>query len=159
MRSRIPPRLARAALIFAIALGIAFLTAFLAGLWDGGEEPVDLGGGPPERIRVEVLNGAGRPGIAREATIMLRDQGYDVVYFGNARDFGWDSSVVIDRVGREAAAQTVARALGITKVESRPDSTLLLEVTVVLGKDWGEGEAGSGIRDSGIILRPVGRRP
>jgi hypothetical protein len=89
-----------------------------------------------ERIRVEVLNAAGVPGIAREATRTLRDGGFDVVYFGNAPTFALDSSVVIARGQGEEGARRVARVLGIPRVESRPDTSLYLEVTVILARDW-----------------------
>jgi hypothetical protein len=89
-----------------------------------------------ERVRVEVLNAAGIPGLARVATRTLRERGFDVVYFGNARGFSPESTLVIDRVGREETAREVADALEVERVRSRPDSTLLLEVTVVVGRDW-----------------------
>lgn len=87
-------------------------------------------------IRVEVLNAAGRSGIARRATASLRDQGFDVVYFGNAAAFDRDSSVVLDRTGDPAAAQAVARALRIRRLDSSPDEGLYLDATVLLGADW-----------------------
>ncbi len=40
------------------------------------------------RVRVEVLNAGGREDMARLATDHLRDRGFDVVYFGNAEEFG-----------------------------------------------------------------------
>lgn len=133
-------RLMKLALGTAILLIAIFIVSFVAGLRDGfkgrgrvGE--IDERTGAP-RVRVEVLNGAGRAGLAREATERLRDRGLDVVYFGNAREFGRDSSLVLDRVGREENARAVAEALGITAVRSEPDSTLLLDVTVILGRDW-----------------------
>ena len=89
-----------------------------------------------ERVRVEVLNAAGIPGLARVVTRTLRERGFDVVYFGNARGFSPESTLVIDRVGREETAREVADALEVVRVRSRPDSTLLLEVTVVVGRDW-----------------------
>jgi hypothetical protein len=98
---------------------------------------------PAERVRVEVLNAAGVPGLARVATRTLRERGFDVVYFGNARGFSPESTLVIDRVGREETAREVAGALEVERVSSRPDSTLLLEVTVVIGRDW------KGARDTG----------
>lgn len=91
---------------------------------------------PGERVRVEVLNAAGVPGLARVATRTLRERGFDVVYFGNARGFSPETTLVIDRVGREETARDVAGALEVERVSSRPDSTLLLEVTVVIGRDW-----------------------
>ena len=91
---------------------------------------------PRERVRVEVLNGGGRAGLARDATEALRDDGFDVVFFGNARESRGDSSVVLDRIGRPDFARSVADALGIRNVRSEPDSNLYLDVSVVLGAGW-----------------------
>ena len=104
------------------------------------EAPADAKAGadaPAGRVRVEVLNASGRPGLAREGTRVLRDRGFDVVSFGNApRGFGPDTSMVLDRVGRMDAARQVADAAGIRRVHARPDSNLYLDATVVLGRDW-----------------------
>ncbi len=112
------------------------------------------------RVRVEVLNAAGRAGLAREATRRLRARGFDVVYFGNAAEFGRDSSVVLDRVGDLRTARSVAGALGIRNVASEPDSSRLLEVSVVLGTDWPPVEKsanqGLGARIQALIRRARG---
>jgi hypothetical protein len=89
-----------------------------------------------ERVRVEVLNGGGRDQMARAATDQLRDQGFDVVHYGNHPDCCRDSSVVLDRVGNLAWARSVADALGIHEVRSEPDSNLYLDVSVVVGRIW-----------------------
>jgi hypothetical protein len=98
----------------------------------------DQGGPEPaaDPVRVEVLNGSGRAGLARDATQRLRAAGFDVVYFGNAARFDHPVSHVVDRAGDTLSARTVAHALGIDSVTSQPDPRLLLEVTVVLGRDW-----------------------
>ena len=88
------------------------------------------------RIRVEVLNAGGVAGRAGEATEVLRDTGFDVVFFGNAGSFDHDSSVVLDRVGEVDPARAVADVLGIRNVRSEPDSNLYLDVTVLVGRDW-----------------------
>lgn len=88
------------------------------------------------RIRVEVLNAGGEPGMARVATEQLRDLGFDVVYFGNAESFGRDSTVVLDRSGELEAARAVGEALGSRSVLSEPDTNLYLDVTVLLGREW-----------------------
>jgi hypothetical protein len=92
---------------------------------------------PTQRVRVQVLNASGRPGLARDATRELRDRGFDVLEFGNA-PAGSDPhrSVVLDRVGKLPLARQVADALRIQRVEARPDTNLVLDVTVVLGRDW-----------------------
>jgi hypothetical protein len=92
------------------------------------------------RVRVEVLNGGGVSGMAREATGALRDVGFDVVAFGNAAEFDAERpSAVIDRVGRPEVARAVAAALGIDNVLSEPDPNLYVDVTVVLGRAWTPG--------------------
>ena len=91
---------------------------------------------PTGRVRVEVLNASGRSGLARQATEVLRDRGFDVVEFGNAQGFGPDSSLVLDRVGNVDLARQVADAIGIRHVRSQPNADLYLDVTVVLGRDW-----------------------
>src|SRR5690606_27326945 len=97
----------------AVAAIVVFVASFIAGLRERASDPER--GSPTlewrpaaERLRIEVLNGAGVAGLAREATERLRDRGFDVVYFGNASEFGRDSSLVIDRVGREEYARAVA---------------------------------------------------
>jgi hypothetical protein len=89
-----------------------------------------------ERVRVEVLNGGGRPNMARAATDHLREVGFDVVFFGNARNFDRDSSVVYVRTGQVDWARSVAGMLGISEVIDQPDEELFLDVTVVLGQEW-----------------------
>lgn len=131
----------RVLLIFAVILAAG---AFLGSAWvqwkPAEERTVETPEGHviriPGTVRAEVLNAGGRPDMAREATIRLRDQGVDVVYFGNAGTFGRDSSVVLDRVERLDAARAVADVLGIRQVRSQPDSNLYLDVTVLLGEDW-----------------------
>ncbi len=140
-------RLRTAALAATLLLVAGLVISMVMGLDTGGEgraaaTPAEVPdvpaarAAPGERVRVEVLNAAGVPGLARTATRRLRERGFDVVYFGNARGFAPETTLVIDRVGQEALARDVAAALGVERVRSRPDSTLLLEVTVVVGTDW-----------------------
>jgi hypothetical protein len=91
---------------------------------------------PTERVRVEVLNAGGRPNLAREVTELLRTDGFDVVFFGNAKEFGAQPSIVLDRVGRLDLARGVADALGIRSVQSEPDSNLFVDVSVRVGEEW-----------------------
>lgn len=88
------------------------------------------------RPRVEVLNGVGDRGVARRGAEVLRDRGFDVVYFGNADAFGHGATRVLDRSGRPEAAAAVARAMGLDSAVTDHDSTLYLDATVILGEDW-----------------------
>ena len=88
------------------------------------------------RIRVSVINTTKIHGLARRATQLLRDQGFDVVEIGTAGPL-LDTTVVLDRSGNPAWATKVAKILGpASRSESRPDSLRYLDVTVLLGSLW-----------------------
>jgi len=131
----------RAVVVLVVVLAVGVLAGSAISQWHRRSDDTSLVPGllpvrGSARVRVEVLNRGGLSGAAREATEQLRDQGFDVVYFGNAASFGPDSSVVLDRVGATEPARAVADALGIRNVRSEPDSNLYLDVSVVLGTDW-----------------------
>ncbi|MEX2325912.1 MAG: LytR C-terminal domain-containing protein [Gemmatimonadaceae bacterium] len=86
------------------------------------------------RIKVEVQNATATRGLARQATLYLRDRGFDVVSFGNASERR-DSTLVLDRSGHGDWAALVATAMK-ARAESRPDSSRYLDVTVLVGGDW-----------------------
>ena len=130
-------------LIFVGTLALSFVVSFGLGLRRvDAPAPTELPN--PNRVvpgifsgkRVEVLNAAGTAGLARGATERLRAAGYDVVYFGNASQLRGTTSIVLDRVGKPAIARAVADRLHIDRVETRLDSTRLVEVSVILGADW-----------------------
>ena len=137
-----------AALVVVFATAGAFLVSAVRGLGGPSAAPEESGRAArrvvPANVdgravgRVEVLNAAGRAGLAREATRTLRDAGFDVVYFGNSTA-GTDSSVVIHRAGSVEVAHAAAAALGIRQVVTREDTTLLVDATVILGSDWKQG--------------------
>jgi hypothetical protein len=87
-------------------------------------------------ITVEVLNANGRAGDARVATRLLRREGIDVVYFGNAGDATLDSTRIIVRRGSAEVGEKVRKALGRGRVEVQLDSAKLLDVSVLLGTDF-----------------------
>jgi hypothetical protein len=87
------------------------------------------------RIRVQVLNATATAGLGRRATAFLRDRGFDVVEVATAPQQR-DSTLVIDRSGQPGWATLVAHALGRGQVQSVPDSSRYLDVTVLVGRDW-----------------------
>ncbi|HET7586230.1 MAG TPA: LytR C-terminal domain-containing protein [Gemmatimonadaceae bacterium] len=87
------------------------------------------------RIRVEVLNATQRRGLARRATDVLRDAGFDVVDFGNAPT-QLDSTIVLDRTGHATWARDAARVLGGARVRTEPDSSRYVDLSVLVGADW-----------------------
>jgi len=147
MKRRDAANLERLGLIAAWIIAGAFVVSFARGLswpFPSAPEPVpalpqhvaidpgNAGGG-----RIEVLNGTNRGGLARAVTERLRDAGFDVVGIGNYRtDPLPDSSFVIDRTGDPTIARSVADRLGIRFVVTRPDSTLFVDASVIVGADW-----------------------
>ncbi len=87
------------------------------------------------RVRVEIINASRTRGLARRATRLLRDRGFDVVTFSNSQTTQ-DSTVVLDRTNHAEWATLVGKALGGARVEARPDTSRYVDVTVVLGGTW-----------------------
>jgi len=135
-----PPRRRRYGRIILILLILAVVGAIV---WFGvrafssptdASVPDDARAPEGVRIKVEVLNATKTRGLARKATLFLRDRGFDVVGSGNESEQR-AKTVVYDRSGHPEWARLVARAMG-APVVSRPDSSRYLDVTVLIGSDW-----------------------
>lgn len=89
-------------------------------------------------MTVEVLNTGAQPGLAKTATRLLRRAGIDVLTFGNAPGAlgPRDSTRVLVWRGSAALGERVRRALGVGRVVVQPDSSKLLDATVLLGADF-----------------------
>jgi hypothetical protein len=105
-------------------------------------DPVTATHGAPDarapegvRVRLEVLNATTIHGLARHATLMLRDHGFDVLLIGSSSE-RLDSVQVLDRSGHPEWAARVAKALGGARVIERPDTSHYVDVTVLLGRGW-----------------------
>ena len=103
----------------------------LAACQDDGARAFPIPGERHGRVIVEVLNAGGRPGAARVGARTLRRAGIDVVYFGNAESGTLDSTRIVVRRGDQAAAQRVRSALKAGRITVEPDSTRLLDITVL----------------------------
>lgn len=130
-------RLAGAVVLgLALTVGFAFaVKAFRAPDVPRRAPPPDASAPQGERVKVQVLNATTVRGLARRATMHLRDQGFDVVETGTSSEQR-DSTLVLDRSGHPEWARRVADALGGARVESRPDTSRYLDVTVLLGRSW-----------------------
>ena len=87
------------------------------------------------RVRVQVLNGTKVRGLARRATQLLRDRGFDVVETGTIND-ARDTTLVLDVSGHPDWANRVAKLFPPSRVQARSDSSRYLDVVVVLGTTW-----------------------
>jgi hypothetical protein len=90
---------------------------------------------PNTRVRVEVINATRTNGLARRATRLLRDRGFDVVTYTTSSVLQ-DTTVVLDRSNHPEWAKLVGQALGGARVDARPDTSRYVDVTVVLGSTW-----------------------
>ena len=131
---------------WSIAVGLAVVVMLSAGAMAWSAQRSEAGGQRPEapkserapegvRIRVQVLNGTKTRGLARRATLLLRDRGFDVVEMGTVTSRR-DTTIVLDLSGHPDWAQRVARALGTARVETRADSSRYLDIAVVIGSSW-----------------------
>ncbi|HEU4989892.1 MAG: LytR C-terminal domain-containing protein [Gemmatimonadota bacterium] len=127
--------IAGAAIVLAVAAGALWWSRARAAHAAGAAPIPDATAPADTRIRVEVLNATRIRGLAREGTFLLRDRGFDVVAIGTSAQQS-DSTVVLDRSNHPEWARRVADALGGARVEARPDSTLYVDVTVLLGRAW-----------------------
>jgi hypothetical protein len=87
------------------------------------------------RVRVQVLNTTKTRGLARRATQLLRDRGFDVVEIGTASPT-IDETMVLDLSGHPAWADAAAKVMAPARTRSRPDSSRYLDITVLIGSSW-----------------------
>jgi hypothetical protein len=97
-----------------------------------------LAGATPAVAQVQVMNGSGVAELAQRAADVLRRHGIDVVAVGNADASDYAETLVLLRRGRIAVAHEVRAALGRGRVLEQRDGTLLVDVTVILGRDYDE---------------------
>jgi LCP family protein required for cell wall assembly len=86
-------------------------------------------------VTVQVLNGNGQSGVARQVAESLQGQGYDVVTVGNAARFDYQQTEVHFRLDREQAARQIADLLRSQALIKASPEDLETDVVVILGKD------------------------
>jgi hypothetical protein len=86
-------------------------------------------------VIVEVLNGCGVSGIADRVAARLKDEDFDVMYVGNADDFNYGETLIVDRSGACCKAVTVARALDVDNVVQQVRESFFVDVSVIVGSD------------------------
>jgi hypothetical protein len=88
------------------------------------------------RVIVRVVNATAVRGLARRATLWLRDFGYDVVDFDSAPKMALTETRIEVHTGHDAWAERVRKALGVGRVVTRPDTSRYVDLTVFVGSDW-----------------------
>ncbi len=90
---------------------------------------------PTPAVTVQVLNGNGQSGVARQVADSLQGQGYNVVTVGNAARFDYQQTEVHFRLDREHAARCIADLIHSQVVIQASPEDFETDVVVILGKD------------------------
>jgi hypothetical protein len=90
---------------------------------------------PKQPIRIELLNGSGRSGLAGELASYLRDGGFDVLEVSNADRADYRATLVVNRTEATEPGKVVAEYLGTRHVIQQISSQEMIDVTVIVGRD------------------------
>ncbi len=92
----------------------------------------------PRNVDVEVLNGAGVSGVARDGANLLRRALLDVVWFGDADSAfaGKDRNVILVRRRDTTGVGRVRAVIGGADVVDAYDVSRVVDLSVVLGRDF-----------------------
>ena len=93
---------------------------------------------PTSLTVIEVLNGSGVAGLGQKFTNYLRQNGYDVIATGNADRSDYESTHLIARTEGTGKIQNVNTTLMLEadKVYQNLDSTLQVDLTLIIGRDY-----------------------
>jgi hypothetical protein len=92
-------------------------------------------GRPKRPLRVELLNGSGRSGLAGELASYLRDGGFDVLLVSNADRSDYRNTLVVNRSEAPEPGKIVADYLGTRHVIQQIRAQEMIDVTVIVGRD------------------------
>lgn len=88
------------------------------------------------RVRVQLLNGVGTPGLAGRVSEILVPAGIRVDLRDNARTFDYDETRILYYRDEDlAAAEQVREALGVGEIVRDPNIIDVVDVTVIMGRD------------------------
>jgi len=90
---------------------------------------------PEVPFQIEVLNGTGEQGVAREVTMQLRKMGIDVLIEGNAGRFDYRETILVDRKGNTELMRKLSKRLGVSRVIIQIQDKPRVDATLVVGWD------------------------
>ena len=92
-----------------------------------------------EDVRVQVLNGNGVPGIGQDVARRLVGEGFRVILSGNARRLTYRRTLIItyDATAEgQRLAERAKRLLGVGEVQVSAQQQGIVDLTIVVGKDF-----------------------
>jgi len=90
----------------------------------------------PQEIKVQVLNGSGKKGVAKRIRDKLVRNGFNVIEFGNAKYQNYSKTIILNRTGNMKKALKVAQVLKSSNVFPKINKFIMIDVTVIVGKDY-----------------------
>ena len=95
--------------------------------------------GASKRVRIELLNGCGVPGIGAKASAHIDLAKFQVVNSSNADNFDHPDTVIIvygNDPGVIAAAGELRNELEVGTVQQQQSSQTVTDISVIIGKDF-----------------------
>ncbi len=89
------------------------------------------------QFQLEVLNGTGETGLAMKTAMELRKMGIDVLIVGDAEQYDFKESLLIDRKGNPGLMKSLVRLLGCRRVLKQVQERPLVDATLIIGEDSG----------------------
>ncbi len=90
------------------------------------------------RVVVEIVNGCGLKGAAEEVATWLGGLGFDVLFVGNADDFEYEETIIVDRCGDDTKLAALTSVLGTDNVVHQVRISTFVDATVIVGGDFKE---------------------
>jgi LCP family protein required for cell wall assembly len=94
---------------------------------------------PGESAALEVLNGAGIPGLGAQMAALLKEQGFDVVTIDNADRSDYAETVIIDYAGNPQTTALLAQILNVSAKNTLTEigsQTGPGNLRIIVGKDF-----------------------
>jgi hypothetical protein len=87
------------------------------------------------RVRVRVINTTGTRGLARRASNLVRDLGYDVVDY-DSESTKLATTTILVHTGHDDWARRLARGVSAESIAVDADSSRYVDLTLLIGSDW-----------------------
>jgi len=91
-----------------------------------------------EGAKIIVHNGTTVGNLAAQTSAFLKEQGLQIVEFGNAERFDYPTTIIVDYTGKEYTVQYLARLLNISESNIQPftGSHSEIDIRLIIGADF-----------------------
>jgi len=100
------------------------------------EESVDVADISRNEITLQVLNGCGIPGLARDVRNALIEKGFDVLSFDNAEKFLYEKTVIVIKKKDYDKFDILYQELPVRKVYKQMNENSIYDFIIIVGKDY-----------------------